>query len=175
MIDQKLKAVIRDVADFPKPGIVFKDITPILKDATLCNEVVDAFVDRLEGVEFDLIAGVESRGFLFGLMLSVRLGVPFVPIRKKGKLPYQVVSKEYALEYGAATIEVHEDAFLPGAKVLLHDDLLATGGTLEAASALIEQLGGEVAGYTFVINLSFLDGDALLAPFSDKLISLVDY
>lgn len=175
MIETLLKAAVRDIADFPKPGIVFKDITPILKDAKLCDAVVESFVERLEGVEFDLIAGIESRGFLFGLRLANRLGIPFVPIRKEGKLPAKTTKQSYDLEYGKATIEIHTDAFEAGTKVLLHDDLLATGGTLVAASKLIEQLGGIVAGFSFVISLDFLNGKQRLVPFSKTLISLVRY
>jgi adenine phosphoribosyltransferase len=175
MIDTLLKAAVRDIADFPKPGIVFKDITPILKDAKLCDAVVESFIERLKGLDFDIIAGIESRGFLFGLMLANRLGIPFVPIRKEGKLPSKTTKQSYDLEYGQATIEIHTDAFTPGTKVLLHDDLLATGGTLVAASKLIEQLGGKVAGFSFVISLDFLKGRERLMPFSEELISLVHY
>lgn len=175
MIDNLLKAAIRDIADFPKPGIVFKDITPILKDADLCNRVTAAFVERLKDVPFDMVAGIESRGFLFGLMLANHLGIPFVPIRKEGKLPAQTTKQPYDLEYGAATIEIHTDAFKPGTRVLIHDDLLATGGTVVAASKLIQQLGGIIAGYSFVISLDFLNGRQRLSPYSDQLISLVSY
>lgn len=175
MIEDLLKETIRDVKDFPKPGIVFKDITPILKDASLCNQVVDEFVVRLQGVSFDVIAGIESRGFLFGLMLANRLNIPFIPIRKEGKLPAKTTKKSYALEYGFATIEIHTDAFEAGTKVLLHDDLLATGGTVVAASELIQQLGGTIAAYSFVISLDFLQGRERLTPYSDQLVSLVSY
>ena len=144
MIQDKLKLEIRDIVDFPKPGIVFKDITPLLKDAALCSEMVDAIIDQLQGIEIDAIAGIESRGFLFGFLLANRLGLPFIPIRKQGKLPFKTVSESYALEYGQATIEIHEDAFEKGSRILVHDDLLATGGTVVAASKLIERLGGEI-------------------------------
>ncbi|QNL52156.1 adenine phosphoribosyltransferase [Olivibacter sp. SDN3] len=175
MIDTMLRSAIRDVADFPKPGIIFKDITPILQDAELCDQIIETFVVRLQDISFDAIAGVESRGFLFGLMLANRLGIPFIPIRKAGKLPYRTVRQSYELEYGTATIEVHADAFKTGTKVLLHDDLLATGGTIAAASQLIEKLGGNIAGYCFVISLDFLEGRKRLELFSDKLVSLVNY
>jgi len=175
MIAQRLKEVIRDIDDFPKPGIVFKDITPILKDADLCNEVIEAFVSSLAGMKIDAIAGIESRGFLFGLMLANRLKIPFVPIRKQGKLPYRTISESYALEYGQATIEMHEDAFEPGQHILIHDDLLATGGTVVAASKLIEKLGGQVAGFSFVITLDFLQSRGRLTRFSDNIVSLVSY
>src|SRR5690606_17167063 len=174
-IAEQLKEVIRDIVDFPQPGIVFKDITPILKDPELCTAVVEAFAERLQGQDIDVIAGIESRGFLFGLMLANRLGLPFVPIRKQGKLPFKTIAESYKLEYGQATIEVHEDAFAPGARVLLHDDLLATGGTVVAASKLVEKLGGIVAGYSFVISLDFLNSRGRLTRFSENIVSLVGY
>lgn len=175
MIEEIIKSVIRDIPDFPKPGIVFKDITPILKDANLCNLIVDEFVKKLKNVEIDVVAGIESRGFLFGMMLANKLNIPFVPIRKQGKLPAKTISESYKLEYGQATIEIHDDAFQPGQKVLIHDDLLATGGTVVAAAKLIEKLGGQVAGFSFVINLAFLSGEGRLNRFSDNTISLVTY
>ncbi|WP_028297404.1 adenine phosphoribosyltransferase [Olivibacter sitiensis] len=174
-IEDKLKAVIRDVLDFPKPGIVFKDITPILKDSVLCREVVETFVERLSPFEIEAVAGIESRGFLFGMMLANKLDIPFIPIRKQGKLPYKTVSHSYDLEYGSATIEVHEDALAPGTKVLVHDDLLATGGTVVATSNLIKSLGGEVVGYSFLISLDFLNGRSRLKSFSEEVVSLVSY
>ena len=175
MISTKLENAIRDIADFPKPGIVFKDITPILKDATLCNEVIDEFVRQLEGVEIDVIAGIESRGFLFGLMLANRLNIPFVPIRKKGKLPFKTVEEPCELEYGSAILELHTDAISPGQKVLIHDDLLATGGTVSAATRLVKKLGGKVIGYAFVISLDFLNAKEKLAADSENIITLVSY
>jgi adenine phosphoribosyltransferase len=175
MIEQQIKSAIRDIPDFPKPGIVFKDITPILKDPVLCENVVDAFVEKLKGIHIDVVAGVESRGFLFGLTLACKLGVPFVPIRKAGKLPYTIKQKAYKLEYGTATIEMHTDAFEPGQHILIHDDLLATGGTVTAASELINEMGGTVAGFAFVVSLGFLNGKERIAPLSDHIIVLADY
>ncbi|UIR57148.1 adenine phosphoribosyltransferase [Sphingobacterium sp. SRCM116780] len=175
MLEEKLKRVIRDVHDFPKPGIVFKDITPLLQDATLCTEMVDAFVEAVKDWDLDAIAGIESRGFLFGMMLANRLQIPFIPIRKQGKLPFHTISESYALEYGQATIEMHEDAFIKGSKILIHDDLLATGGTVVAASKLIEKLGGQVAGYCFVISLDFLHSQGRLTRFSPAIFSLAHY
>ncbi|SOD15279.1 adenine phosphoribosyltransferase [Pedobacter xixiisoli] len=175
MVSDKIKQIIRDVPDFPKPGIIFKDITPILKNPALCNEIADALAAQLAGVKVDVVAGIESRGFLFGLALAQKLNVPFVPIRKAGKLPYKTIQQSYDLEYGSATLEVHEDAFETGQKVLIHDDLLATGGTVVAASALVQKLGAEVAGYSFLINLDFLNGKDRLKVFSDKLFALADY
>ncbi len=175
MIEQQIKDAIRDIPDFPKPGIVFKDITPILKDPALCDKVVDAFVEKLKGTRIDVIAGVESRGFLFGLTLACKLGVPFVPVRKAGKLPYTIRQKAYKLEYGTAIIEMHTDAFEPGQHVLIHDDLLATGGTVTAASELIKEMGGIIAGFAFVVGLGFLNGKERIQPISDNIIILADY
>ncbi|GAA4130812.1 adenine phosphoribosyltransferase [Sphingobacterium kyonggiense] len=174
-IEKQLTSVIRDIPDFPQPGIVFKDITPLLQHPELVQAAVERFVERLEGIDFDVIAGIESRGFLFGFLLAQRLNKPFIPIRKQGKLPFHCVSESYKLEYGQATIEMHEDAFPAGTKVLIHDDLLATGGTVVAASKLIEQLGAEVAAYCFVISLDFLQSAGRLTRFSEKIISLVHY
>ena len=175
MISSRLDNSIRDIADFPKPGIVFKDITPILKDAALCSELIEEFVTRLEGIQIDVIAGIESRGFLFGLMLANRLQIPFVPIRKKGKLPFKTVEEPCELEYGSAILELHTDAILPGQRVLIHDDLLATGGTVGAATRLVQKLDGEVAGYAFVISLDFLGAKEKLSEVSDNIITLVSY
>ncbi|WP_166333395.1 adenine phosphoribosyltransferase [Sphingobacterium chungjuense] len=175
MLEEKLKSLVRDVPNFPQPGIVFKDITPILQHADVCSEVVVEFAERIKHLEFDVIAGIESRGFLFGLMLANHLNKPFVPIRKQGKLPHKTVSESYKLEYGQATIEIHEDAIAPGARVLIHDDLLATGGTVVAASKLIEKVGGEVAGFCFLINLAFLQASGRLDRFSTNVVSLLSY
>lgn len=175
MIENRIKAAVRDIPDFPKPGIVFKDITTILKDPTLCIDIVDEFVARLKGKTIDAVAGVESRGFLFGLTLATRLGVPFIPIRKAGKLPYTIKQKKYDLEYGSAVIEMHIDAFEPGAHILLHDDLLATGGTVTAASDLIQDMGGTVCGFTFVVGLGFLNGREKIVPICEEIIVLAEY
>jgi len=175
MIEQQIKSAIRDIPDFPKPGIVFKDITPILKDPILCIKIVDAFTHQLKNTRIDAIAGIESRGFLFGLMLATRLGVPFVPVRKAGKLPFTIKQKAYNLEYGTATIELHTDAFEPGQRILIHDDLLATGGTALAASELIQEMGGMVVGFSFVVGLGFLNGRQRLAAVCDNVIVLADY
>jgi adenine phosphoribosyltransferase len=175
MIEEQIKKSIRDIHDFPKPGIVFKDITPILKDPLLCSNIIEAFLERLSDLQIDAVAGVESRGFLFGLTLACRLGVPFIPVRKAGKLPFSIKQKAYKLEYGTAIIEMHTDAFDPGQHILLHDDLLATGGTMEAASQLIEEMGGIVAGYSFVVGLGFLNGRARIAPINQNIVVLADY
>jgi adenine phosphoribosyltransferase len=175
MIEEQIKNNIRNVANFPKEGIIFKDITPILKNQKLCAEIVNAFTEKLVDTDFDAIAGIESRGFLFGLMLANKLNKPFIPIRKAGKLPYKTIQQSYDLEYGSATIEIHEDAFEKGAKILIHDDLLATGGTVKASSDLIQKLGGTVAGFTFLISLDFLGGVAHLKKYSENIISLASY
>lgn len=175
MVSDKIKQIIRDVPDFPKPGIIFKDITPILKNPDLCNEIADALAEQLQGLQIDVVAGIESRGFLFGLALAQKLNVPFVPIRKAGKLPYKTVQQSYDLEYGSATLEVHEDAFEAEQNVLIHDDLLATGGTVVAASQLVQKLGAKVAGYSFLINLAFLNGKDRLTTYSENVLSLADY
>lgn len=175
MIEEKIKNNLRDVADFPKPGIIFKDITPLLKNQELCSQIVDEFVSQLGDLEFDAIAGIESRGFLFGLMLANKLNKPFIPIRKAGKLPYTTIQQSYNLEYGSAVIEIHEDAFQPNQKILIHDDLLATGGTVEATSLLIQKMKGEVVGFTFLISLDFLEGKNKLTKFSENIISLASY
>ena len=175
MISKKLDSAIRDIADFPKPGIIFKDITPILKDAQLCSAVIDEFVKQLDGIKIDVVAGIESRGFLFGLMLANRLQIPFVPIRKKGKLPFTTIEEPFELEYGSAVLELHEDAISSGQKVLIHDDLLATGGTVSAATRLVQKLDGEVAAYAFVISLDFLNAKDKLKLVSKNIISLVSY
>lgn len=175
MISDKLKAVIRDVPDFPKPGILFKDITPILKDSLLCKQIVEEFAVKLQNVQIDVVAGIESRGFLFGLMLANRLGVPFIPIRKQGKLPFKKIQQPCELEYGSAILELHTDAIIAGQNVLIHDDLLATGGTVSAATRLIKELNGEIAGYAFVISLDFLEGRKNLETTSDTVISLVSF
>lgn len=175
MIEQQIKGAIRDIDDFPKPGIVFKDVTPILKDHQLCQDIVNSFAHQLQGIRVDAVAGIESRGFLFGLMLAMRLGVPFIPVRKAGKLPFTVKRKVYELEYGTATIELHTDAFEPGSHILIHDDLLATGGTVTAASELIQEMGGVVSGFSFVVGLGFLDGAAKIRPISDRIVVLANY
>ena len=175
MIEQRLRDAIRDIPDFPKPGIVFKDITPILKDQQLCSDIVEQFAEQCKDLALDAIVGIESRGFLLGFLLANRLGLPFIPIRKQGKLPAKTFEQHYDLEYGSAAIEIHQDAFKPGARLLVHDDLLATGGTIAASSKLIQQMGGEIAAFAFVINLAFLKGTEKIQPFCNKVISLVSY
>lgn len=158
-----LKKHIRDVPDFPKPGIVFKDITPILQNPAVFRGIIDAFVTRYGGGKVDAVVGIESRGFLFGAPLAHQLGAAFVPVRKKGKLPYRTVGMSYDLEYGSATIEMHVDAIGAGHRAVIIDDLLATGGTAEAACKLVEKQGGTVVECAFVVELKFLNGREKLA------------
>jgi adenine phosphoribosyltransferase len=168
-----LKAYIRDIPDFPKPGILFKDITPLLASPPAFRHAVEALADHYRGRPLDAVAAAEARGFLFAAPLALALEKPFVPLRKPGKLPHKTHAFRYELEYGAAELHMHIDAITPGARVLLVDDLLATGGTMQAACQLIEQCGGQVAGCAFVIELAFLGGRAKLAP--SEVFSLIAY
>ena len=170
---EKLRAGIRDVPDFPKKGIIFKDITPILSDRALFRASIDLFLERCRGKEIDKIVGIDARGFLFGSTVAYELGVGFVPIRKRGKLPYKTEIAKYSLEYGEAEMEMHIDAMMRGERVVLVDDLLATGGTSAAAAALIAKVGGELLEAQFLIELEFLHGRDRLAPAS--VISFLKY
>lgn len=174
LLEERVKNAIRNVPDFPKPGIQFKDITPILMDVNLCKDIVQGFKDQL-GFEVDAIVAIESRGFFFGTLLADRLNVPFIPIRKVGKLPGDCVQYTYDLEYGTATVELHKGFLKPGMKVLIHDDLLATGGTVTAAAELIKMEGAEVAGFSFLINLSFLNGVSVIEKYSNNVLSIATY
>ena len=158
MTDLDLGAFVRDVPDFPKPGILFKDITPMLADPRALSASVERLAAPYRGAGVTKVAGIESRGFVFGVPVAERLGVGFVPVRKAGKLPHTTLSHSYALEYGEGVVEIHDDAAGPGDRVLIVDDLLATGGTAEAAVALVKRLGAEVVGVAFVIELDFLEG-----------------
>lgn len=162
LLTEKVKSSVRDVADYPKPGIVFKDITPLLANPLLVREITNHFVGQLKRLKFDAIAAVEARGFIFGAILAHELNCRFVPVRKAGKLPYKTIRQQYSLEYGTAEMEMHADAVEPGWNVLIHDDVLATGGTAGAAAELIRQSGGTIAGFSFLINLSFLPGERVL-------------
>ena len=153
-----LAKLIRDVPDFPVKGILFKDITTLVRDADALQEAIDRMAEPFRDVEIDLVAAIESRGFIFGTPIACEFGVGFVPIRKPDKLPADKISASYTLEYGTNTLEMHKDSVQPGQKVLLVDDLLATGGSASAAISLIEQLGGEVVGVVFLIDLTFLNG-----------------
>jgi len=159
---EELKGYIRDIQDFPKKGIIFKDITPLLKDKHAFKAAVDILSNRYKGKKIDVVASVEARGFILGAAMADRLGTGMVPIRKKNKLPYKTVSATYDLEYGTDTLEMHEDAVSSGDKVLVADDLLATGGTAGAVCGLIKKMGGEVVEVAFLIELEFLKGRAKL-------------
>ena len=173
-LQERINQTIRNVPDFPKPGIQFKDISPILEDAKLSEEIVEEFANQWRG-KIDAIAGVESRGFLFGFPVAMKLDIPFILIRKKGKLPYKTISYKYDLEYGSAEIEMHVDTVKEGMKILIHDDLLATGGTAAAASELIKKEKGEVAGFSFLVELGFLEGKEKLSKYSDVVNSIITY
>jgi adenine phosphoribosyltransferase len=175
ILSEKIKNVIRDVPNFPKEGIVFKDITPIMMNPTLSNEIVEHLAAFYKDKGIDKVAGIESRGFLFGYPLAMKLNVPFVLIRKKGKLPYDKISVDYDLEYGSATIEMHTDAVKANENVLIHDDLLATGGSANAAAELIIQAGGKVVAFNFLVGLDFLEGQLKLEKYTNDIISLVNY
>jgi adenine phosphoribosyltransferase len=160
-----LKSHIRDIPDFPVPGILFRDITPLLGDASAFRTTLDALAEAAQPLRAECIVGIESRGFIFGAPLAVRLAVPFVPVRKPGKLPAERMSVEYSLEYGENHLDIHRDAMPAGARALIVDDLLATGGTALAAAKLVEMVGGIVCGLSFVIELGALGGRARLAPY----------
>ena len=173
-LTEKIESLIRDVPDFPKEGILFKDITPLLSDPKLCDEIAAEIADQFSNDNVDAIACIESRGFFFGPLVAQKLGIPFIPIRKAGKLPYKTDSITYDLEYGTATIEMHTDALEGINNVLIHDDLLATGGTANAAAQLVAK-SSNVVGFSFLINLSFLNGEQLLSSTSEKIHSLINY
>jgi adenine phosphoribosyltransferase len=170
---EKLRAAIRDVPDFPKPGIVFKDITPILGNGKLFRTAIEAFLEQCRGKQIDKIVGIDARGFLFGSAVAYDLGVGFVPLRKKGRLPYKTESAKYSLEYGEAEMELHVDAIEPGEKIVLIDDLLATGGTSASAAALIKKVGGDLLEAQFLIELEFLHGRQKLE--STPVVSFLKY
>lgn len=175
MIREKLDQAIREVPDFPKPGIKFKDITPIFLDQQLCSEIVDELAKQTEKMHLNAIVGIESRGFFFGILLANKLNIPFIPIRKKGKLPYKTVSYEYELEYGAAAMEMHCDVVQKDWNILIHDDLLATGGTAAAAAELIQMQHANVSGFSFVVELEFLKGSEKLKQYTNNIINLISF
>lgn len=162
---EQLKAAIRDVPDFPVKGILFKDITPILQNGALFRQAVDAIADRHQGRNIAAVVGIDARGFIFAGAVAYKLGVGMIPVRKKGKLPWKTVVTSYTLEYGSETSEMHVDAVKPGDKVIIVDDLLATGGTAMAAAQLVRQLGGEIAEIDFLIELTFLKGRQRLSEY----------
>ena len=170
---EELKKYIRNVKDFPIEGIMFRDITTLLIDPVASKKTIDELYKQAKDLNITKVVGIESRGFLFGMMLAEKLGVGFVPIRKPGKLPEETESVEYELEYGTDKIEIHKDAINQGDKILLHDDLLATGGTAEAACKLIEKLGGKIVQLSFIVELSFLNGREHIKKYN--IVTLVDY
>ncbi len=170
---EKLRGGIRDVPDFPKKGIVFKDITPVLKNGDLFRLSIDLFLENCKGKKIDKIVGIDARGFLFGSAVAYELGVGFVPLRKKGRLPYKTESAKYSLEYGEAEMELHIDAITRGERIVLIDDLLATGGTSASAATLIKKVGGDLVAAIFLIELEFLNGREKLKP--TEIISFLKY
>lgn len=170
---KKLEDYVRSIPDFPEPGIIFRDVTTILQDADGLHLAVDGLLTMLKSVEYDVVIGPESRGFIFGVPVAYAAHKAFVPVRKKGKLPCETISMEYDLEYGSATIEMHKDAIKPGQKVVIVDDLIATGGTIEAIIRMIEELGGEVVKICFVMELAGLDGRKKLAGYDVE--SIITY
>jgi len=170
-----IKKEIRNIPDFPKEGINFKDITPLFKKPELLKKMISELEEQYKGKGIEAVAGIESRGFLFGVPLAMALNVPFILIRKKGKLPYKTISYKYDLEYGTAEIEMHIDAVEKGQNVLIHDDLLATGGSASAAAELISSQGANIIGFHFLIDLSFLNGVNLISKYSENISSFVTY
>ena len=172
-MSDSLRAAIRDVIDFPKPGIIFKDITPVLADGKLFHESISLLCETTGGVKIDKVVGIDARGFIFAAAVADRLGAGFVPVRKTGKLPWKTRQAAYSLEYGESIVELHEDAVLPGEKVLLVDDLLATGGTAAAAVKLLEELGADLVAIAVLIELGFLHGREKLQP--HRVVSILNY
>ncbi len=172
-MSNKLQSLIRSIPDFPKKGIVFRDITTLLKDAEGLKETANELFINAKDLQINKVVGIESRGFIMGALLAEKLNAGFVPIRKPGKLPAEKIAESYTLEYGNDSIEIHKDAIMPGDRVLIHDDLLATGGTVEAAIKLIEKLQGEIVQISFLIELSFLNGRKNLDKYN--VVSLINY
>ncbi len=168
-----LKDYIRDVPDFPKEGIIFKDITPMWKDGKAFAASIDEIAAKYVDEQIDLVVGIDARGFIVGAPVAYKLGVGFIPVRKPGKLPYKTTSISYSLEYGTDTVEIHEDAISPGQRILIVDDLLATGGTTAAVAGLVEKLGGVIVGIEFLVNLTFLNGKDKLKGYNIS--SLIEY
>lgn len=162
---KKLEDYVRSIPDFPEPGIIFRDVTSVLQEAEGLQLSINGIMDKLKDVDFDVVVGPESRGFIFGVPVAYSMKKAFVPVRKKGKLPCETISMEYDLEYGSAVIEMHKDSIKPGQKVVIIDDLIATGGTIEAITKLVEQLGGEVVKIVFLMELAGLDGRKKLAKY----------
>ncbi len=170
---KKIEEYVRSIKDFPKEGIIFRDVTTVLQDSEGLHMAIDMMQDTIKDIDFDVVIGPESRGFIFGVPIAYNLNKAFVPVRKKGKLPCETVSMDYELEYGTATIEMHKDSIKPGQKVLIVDDLIATGGTIEAITKLVEGLGGEVAGICFFMELKGLNGREKLKKY--RIESVIQY
>ena len=175
MIDKEIDALIREVVDFPKKGISFKDITPLLMNKNISDKIILEFKSRIMDLDIDAVVGIESRGFLYGFLLANKLGVPFIPIRKSGKLPGKTIKYKYDLEYGSSEVEIHKDDIKKDWNVLIHDDLLATGGTACAAAELINLSAAKVAGFTFIVSLDFLNPNKKLFKYSRNIFNLVEY
>jgi adenine phosphoribosyltransferase len=174
-LETQIKSAIALVPDFPMPGIQYKDITPLFRDAALCRLILDDLEGQYRAQNVNAIIGLESRGFMFGFALALRLDIPFILIRKKGKLPRETYQVSYDLEYGTNVIEMHKDALEPGQRVLIHDDLLATGGTAEAAARLVQAAGADLAGFSFLIELTYLNGRERLQSYSTRISTFVAY
>ena len=176
-LKDKLESAIRNVPDFPKPGIQFKDITPIFMDAKLCDEIAENIINNFlhNHGKVDAICAIESRGFFLGILIAQKLQIPLFPVRKAGKLPAQTKSYTYNLEYGSATLEIHTDVIKPNWNVMIHDDLLATGGTAMAAAELVQMEGGKVAGFSFIAELDFLSGREKIYPYSKNIVSAINF
>lgn len=174
MIAGRIKSLVESIPDFPKQGITFRDITPILLDSQLSHDIVEAFVEKMNE-DVDAVCAIESRGFFFGMLIANRLGKPFIPIRKEGKLPGMTHSYTYDLEYGSSTVEMHANVLNPGDKVLVHDDLLATGGTAAASGEIVEKQNATVSAFAFLIELTDLNGREKLTPYQSDLITLAEY
>jgi len=173
-MEEVFKQFIRDIKDFPKPGVIFKDITPLIKENKIFKKAIDKMCENFKNVKIDKVVSMESRGFIFGAVIAYRLGAGFVPVRKKGKLPYHTESVEYTLEYGKDVLEIHKDSVVEGENVLIVDDVLATGGTAEAVARLVRKLGGNVVGALFLVELTFLKGRDRLHDIP-KVVSLIKY
>ena len=174
MLERKLDTIIREVPDFPKKGIKFKDITSLLLNSNECSEVLDFLVKKVKNIKLDAIVGIESRGFLFGFLLANKLGLPFVPVRKSGKLPGQTISYKYDLEYGSSELEIHYNDIQEGWDVLIHDDLLATGGTAVAAAELVKKSRANVAGFLFIVKLDYLNGKNKIEKYSKNILGVLN-
>ena len=175
MLKSKLDDIIREVPDFPKKGIKFKDITSLLLCSNECTEVLDFLVKKVTNIKLDAIVGIESRGFLFGFLLANKLGVPFIPIRKSGKLPGETISYKYDLEYGSSELEIHHNDIKEGWDVLIHDELLATGGTAVAAAELLKKSRANVAGFLFIVKLDYLQGENKIKKYSNNILGVLNY